>query len=156
MQNKQRNLGDISRGQSSLRFRRWSRKASAVFHSLHASVGIGRLSTAIIRRLERKTSKLQGTLSHLLTRPFGTKLDKDKEELEQKREALARLSQALLKALGLRALSLATSTQSSSQVEGISATKTIKTAPSRDSEMRLSFGAFLMAYSCLSHDYLND
>ncbi len=41
-----------------LRFRRWSRKASAVFHSLHSAVGIGSLSVSVIRSLERKTAKI--------------------------------------------------------------------------------------------------
>ncbi len=45
-----------------LRFRRWSRKASAVFHSLHSAVGIGRLSVSVIRSLEKKTAKVSQLL----------------------------------------------------------------------------------------------
>ncbi len=45
-----------------LRFRRWSRKASAVFHSLHATVAIGSLSLSVVRSLEKKTAKVSKLL----------------------------------------------------------------------------------------------
>ncbi len=41
----------------SLRFRRWSRKPYAIFHSLHQHVGIGNLSTAILDQLVKKNLK---------------------------------------------------------------------------------------------------
>ncbi len=75
-------------GQSSskktLRFRRWSRKASAVFHSLHASVGIGKLSVSVIRSLEKKTSKISSLFRHI-----SLKIEKGKDEASSEIDLLA-------------------------------------------------------------------